>query len=485
MVARLLFDLIRRRWIGIAFLTFQVYSMCRSFWGNSTRLDVESAFMGGALLLSLPAYQAFEVRELYQLPVSRRTMWVVRWWASVVAPSFVASSAVLFAMWSQRPDQLSLDGAVLSFMYAVLYCGCLADFYTKLMAGYGEEPATIRSVVIGTPVMLGVLAAPFFLGSRLPHTVMTIGPITAIGMLIAAFMTIRGFSFEPPIVARLSRRAPRAVQSDGRPLPTLEPETAREIRRTMPLWRRLTLRVLALGEKPRGGARADRLEGLSLLLWLEIRRRFIGVCTALAAAAVGWAVMSTLRPVPSLPEAFIRTALLPFAERRLDLAFPPMACLLVVVLMGDLPAGSMNLVLLRPLPLPTWRVALMPIATGVSTAAMIYIIQVSLYVLTGPVQVLTWRIDVFVVAAAALAMAYVLRMASIGGGALVVFALLFAIPLFRTDLDLIVPQSTYLLGGLALLAVTVVTSWYLVAHNGYGYRRARVQSAARAVIAQI
>ncbi len=406
----------------------------------------------------------FNSRELYQLPVSRRTWWRSLWLLrTLLLPGLVGVAMALrqqesYALvWSSRciiyPVTLVIAAGIMIRIAPVL-----------LKLGVTRERQGVSNIIVQSAATIGALpfglllfVSPFFFAPYLPHVRADFGIWWILGYVAAATYGAGSFFHEPPIEARA------VVRSTTRPVRAMPHESY---------------------EMPKDAPRVERLTGLTLAFYAQARLRLIGLGTAFAGAVVFWVVLGMFRPVPSLPDAFIRAGVLPFAEPRLDLAFVPMSMILLAVLMADSSSRPLNLLVLRAIPLPAWRISLLPLLTGMATAMAIYATQVGLYVITGHVHFATWRLDVLIVAGATIALVDLLRHVTKGSGIAAVLVL-FGIPLFRTDLDLIVSQSTYFFAGFSLLAGTWLASWILVSRSSFGYRRARGRSSAAESLPQL
>jgi len=123
MVPRLIIDVVRRRWHIGAFAVFQLhifYPLVAKFWPSSAGMAVT---MCGGWFLSMASADLFSLRVLFQLPVSRRTWWLARWWMSVVAAVVIAQLASSIGQWREGSPLFGVEYALLSLIFGVLYCG--------------------------------------------------------------------------------------------------------------------------------------------------------------------------------------------------------------------------------------------------------------------------------------------------------------------------------------------------------------------------
>ena len=119
----LLIDSIRRRWGRITLLALQLVTMCRALWSNSSWLDEVAVSVGVSAFVATQTQDWLTSREITQLPVSRRALWLTRWWATVPLTSLFVVSGVYFALWSTRRDEWSWGGTATALVYCVADAG--------------------------------------------------------------------------------------------------------------------------------------------------------------------------------------------------------------------------------------------------------------------------------------------------------------------------------------------------------------------------
>ena len=352
MVFRLVFDAARRKWLMGAFLVFQLYIFFKIPWKYWPSSDGMAWTMAGAAFLTALADELFRSREIHQLPVSRRTLWLARWWLSMTALALMAQLATIFAYWEARSHWPSVDYVVLSLIFAVLYCGCAMALQASAFERSGDEPATFVSTITFAPILIGFIAAPFLLAPYLPHSFAEMGPASAIVMLVMAAFTAHGYRHTPAIDARPHMRLARRVPSAHEPAPAV---------------------VL----NPAGFA--GRLTGLALVVWEESRKQLITFSSLIAIGVACWAIASRFRPVPALSEFLRLAAVMPFTSSRPVIAEPIVLGAIIVVVTVMEPGMVANIRSLRTLPISSARLACIPAGLGLVSAAMLWVVLLALH----------------------------------------------------------------------------------------------------------
>lgn len=446
---RLITDLVRRRWkLAVGWLLIYAYNTAGAFrlpWWRPDTLALAALVTLWSMLVSR---MLFELRELYLLPVSRRDWWRALWTLQVV----VIAPVIGFVCGLRSADSYSPEWSTRPLVFA-LSLGILAavTIQSRPLRKRIAEAFSLNSFWLGLPGGLALFAAPFVIAPKLPHVFADFNIWWLSAYVALAAYGAQSYFEDPPIVARPAPRpATRAAASLS-------------------------------GLRSADGPVSDRLTGLRLDLYLRFRRRLTGLGVVGAGAVVLWVVFAFLRPVPSLPQSLINLGVLPFVEPRLDLAYFAMSLILTVVLLADSGGFRVNLVAMRAAPVPAWRLAAMPIATGIATAAMVYVAQLAAHLVTGHLHVPLWRLDLVIVTAAIVAVVDVVGTFT-GRNAAALPLVLFAIPLFRTDLDLVLPASAYLSAGITVLLAAWFSSWFLVSRTTYAYRLARTRRASMGAI---
>lgn len=450
MVFRLVIDGVRRTWRVAAFAVFQLcmgFKMLGQVWPSSDRM---AWTLSGALFLSFQAGLVFKSRELYQLPVSRRTLWLARWWLVVTAPVVIAQLAGTFAWWPAVSRWPTVDQIVLSMTFGVLYCGCHMALMTGSLGRSGDAPATFLSTVAFAPIMIALTAAPFVFAPYLPHSFAEMRITSAMVILAMAVLTARGYLHAPAIDARPSMRAARRVPSAHGPAP-------------------------AVVMTPAG--LVDRLTGLRLVLWNECRKQLITFSSMIAMGVAGWAVVSRFRPVPALGEVLRMAAMLPFSSPRALVSEP---IVLGAVLMASTivePAMLENIRSLRRLPMSSARLGCLPVALGLVSASMLWIVLLAVHGLVLRTLPSSPRLDLFIAFAALTASTHAIRF--IVPGQVVTRTMLgcmpvliaFMAPGFAESWRPEIVQPCMVIGGLLILAASWVAMRHAVRRSSAIYRQ--------------
>src|SRR5688572_12911185 len=92
MVLRLVLDAIRRKLRVSAFAVLQIYILVKFLGDVFPSTAGMATTLAAAWFLAIGAGDVFQSRELCQLPVTRRTWWLARWWLSMTAPVVIAQS---------------------------------------------------------------------------------------------------------------------------------------------------------------------------------------------------------------------------------------------------------------------------------------------------------------------------------------------------------------------------------------------------------
>ena len=434
MVFRLVVDAVRRKWLIGAFAVFWLYTIFKflgRLWPSSEGM---AWTMAGAWFLTIGAGELFRSRELYQLPVSRRAWWLARWWLSVTAPVAMSQLAAAFAYWSAHSEWPGVEQSVLWMTFGILYCGCAMSLQTTSLGRSGDAPATVGSVGLFGPVMLGLFAGPFVLAPFLPHSFAEIQATSAIVMLALAVFAGRGYLYRPTIEARPQQRVIRRDPSSPGPAP-------------------------AIVMTPAG--LVDRLTGLKLVLWNECRTQLIIFSTVIAMGVAYWAVASRVRPMPALGEFLRLAAVLPFSSPSARITEPIVFGALVAVATLAEPGMLADIRSLRTRPISSARLGCIPAGLGLVSATMLWIVLLALHGLVVGTLPASLRPDLFVAFAALTALAQAIRFITPGhtvGKSMLGFAPVaitwLALGYFSDSWRADVVQRAMLMGGLLTLAAS-------------------------------
>jgi len=439
MVFHLFVDAVRRRWRVGAFAVFQLYIIVKFLLKLWPASEGVAWAMAGAWFLTIGAGELFRLRELYQLPVSRRVWWRAGWWVSMTASVLIAQVAVTLAYWSARSQWPSVDHIVLSMVLAVLGCGSALALQATSVWRSADTAVTWASTLVFLPVLIGFSAAPFVLASYLPHSFAEIQATEVIVMLAMAAFTLRGYLHLPAIEARGNMRRARPIPSPAVPS---GPD--------------------GVAAAPAGFA--GRLTGLKLVLWEECRKQLIVFSSLIAIGVACWAIASRFRPVLALVEVLRLASVLPFTSASAMISEPIIYGAFVAVAAVMIEPGMVaNIRSLRTLPMSSARLACIPAGLGLISATMLWTVLLAVHGLATRTLPASLRPDLFVAFAAFAASAHTIRF--LAPGALVGKSMLGFVPVaivwlalgfsdsWRTD----VVQPAMFIGGLVMLAATWLT----------------------------
>jgi hypothetical protein len=468
MVLRLVLDVVRRKRTAIGLAVAQFYLVGKIFWEKWPAADPMAFLLAGEAFLIILVMPVLQSREIYQLPVSRRTLWLAHWWLATAGAVLVGQLAMSFAQWSAQSRWPGGEQLVLSTTFAFLYGGCAMALVATRVGRWAAKPMPLprmaarpaarpparpvnvtwlifRVALRAAPVVLAILAAPavplvapFFFARYLPHTVSAFAAPSAIVMLTMAAVSVWGYVHQPDLEARPSLRVARPHLAQ----PGRAPEGPE---RTV-----VTARTRFI----------DRLTGQRLPLWTMSRKYLITYSSVIALGIVWWWVTSFYKAVPALATALSRTDMLPFASRSAHVTEPiTVGSLLVIAAMLDM--GSVtNIRSLRILPVSTTQLSYIPLGLGLVSAAMLWIVFLALHGLVLRTLPVSFRPDLFTAFMALTALSHVLRITLPGqppARAMMSLAPLGIIWLalgysdsFRTDLV----QPAMFVGGLLVLAAS-------------------------------
>lgn len=167
-------------------------------------------------LAFLPA-MVLDGREIAQLPMSRREMWIVRWTLAVVVTAALFGTAFGAASLLRGAD-IGIARVATVALYCGLYGGCYMAITAVFPLLVASEPGMMFRVLIRfIAIPLGGAALPFSFAKHLPDVLSdAASPVT--GFLIAAAgVTVAGYFNRPGIIERPS--PPRLHSRGGAVLP--------------------------------------------------------------------------------------------------------------------------------------------------------------------------------------------------------------------------------------------------------------------------
>ena len=214
MVLHLILDAIRRKWRVSTFAVFQVYILVKflgDVWPSKAGMP---CVLAAAWFLAIGAGSMFQSREFYQLPVTRRTWWVARWWLSVTAPVVLAQLAFTLAHRLGQSQWPSIEQTLLFMVFGVLYCGSGMAVQTTAIGKAGDEPYqpfTLQSTGWIFLIIFALIAVPFIVARYLPHSFADIGPAWIVVMLAMTALTVVGYRHTPEILPRPDMRLARRL----------------------------------------------------------------------------------------------------------------------------------------------------------------------------------------------------------------------------------------------------------------------------------
>ena len=459
MVSRLIIDAVRRKWLIGAFAVFQLQILLQAageFWPS---VDRRAWIMAGAWFLSMAANDLFSSRVLYQLPVSRRTWWIAKWWIAVVGTVLIAQLASLVAQWRTGSPWMSVEQTLLSMMFGILYCGFSMAVRTTSLAKSADAPLLARflSVVAFMPMMVLAIAAPFLLSPYLPHSFADLHATGIVVLLVMAGVTILGFRHHPEITARPYLQLARRISSVT---PVSSDRSA----------------APPMAAPPTGFF--ERLTGAKMMLWEESRKQLITFSMVIMAGIAWWAVGSQYHAWPPLGEVLRRASMLPFSRPGSSPAEPMIFGFLVgVASIADVWMTA-RIRSLRTLPVSSARLGSLPVVLGLVSASMLWIVLLVLQGLVLRTPPSSLRPDLFTAFAALTAMAHTIRFVAPGQPVLRSMLGLAPIGMFLMTLAYIAdstwrpvpPRSAVLLASLLALAASWAVMRLAVTRSSTMYR---------------
>jgi hypothetical protein len=486
---RLILDAVRRKWITIGFVFFQAFLYRNIGWDAWPRIDPLAFLLMFVAFLAMAAGAILESRELWQLPVSRRTRWLARWWLSTAGPVLAVIPAASLAQWFHQSPRPGVEQIAITATMAFLYCGCVMALAATRFGRWGDKPlvmpappaeavarppitpvtlrwviarALVRALPMAFVALLLPVVAPFVLARYLPHTWSSMDAMSAALVLLMAAATIWGYRYQPALTARPHVRIRRAnAPRAGTPEPRQVPASASSAK---------------IAAAPRF---VDRLTGWRLPLWQAARRCVLTYVTLLGLGIAWWWVASFYRSVPALAVLLRNADMLPLSSPTAHVTEPiTMGVLFVVVGMQDIGLVA-NMRPLRALPLSSTRLSCIPLALGLIAAATLWMVLFVLQILVLRTMPVSWRPDLFVAFMALTALSHVLRMTLPGSQpvrtmvSMAPLGIIWWLPLvhsdsFRTDLI----QPAMFIGGLLVLVVSFLVMRRAVTRGSRIYRTA-------------
>jgi hypothetical protein len=482
MVLRIIFDVVRRKKWLIAFVVFQISLLTKVAWQFWPGADPWAAPLAATWYLTIPPGPLLQSRTFYQLPVSRRSWWLARWWMSTVCATVMATLGLAAAHLQAGTPQESVERLVVFAATAFLYAGLAMVLVTGRIGRHMDQPidlspklsppgtfkndpnVNLKWLIVKALLRAGggllamtlvLMAAPFVFARFLPHTFADIGVGIAVVMIVLAGATVFGFLHNPAVLARPNPRR----QIAGIPP---RPEGT------------------AIAAKP---AFADRLTGWRLALWGECRKQLIVFSLLLVFLVILWAGPSLVRHVPPLAEFLSNSGALPLASHRAHVTeFVTWGFLWFFVALFDA-AAPPRVRSLRTLPMSTSVLSGLPLALGLISATMLWIVLAALHVLVLHSVPAAPRLDLFFAFAGLVTLSHALQFVTsagpvaknlIGFGpfAVVMMAGGYFIDIHTWRPEVI--QPLMLIGGLMLLAASFLMTRISLAHNSRMYRPAPI-----------
>jgi hypothetical protein len=446
-VRRIIVDTVRRLWTMYAIaggaLLFLGWITSRALADGvslGSPADVPAWTMAMAWFLAFMPATVLEAREIARLPISRREMWIARWWLAVAVPAAVVA--------------IGLAAVVAGFQYGVgtaqfalclIYCALWGGSFMAVSAAFPMKPASdsgwrtnARILFHIFVVMLGGAALPFSFVRYLPRDFAGIrGPMSSV--LIAALgVTVASYFYYPPIRSRAGRvhwksPAPRPAAWSG------------------------------IG---------DGFTGIAFLCWKQTRRTATLIGIALTLGVSYWLIFER---TTSAVDFFRSGYVLPFVNLPahrfgFPIGFLIFASVSDLDLIGDLRR-------LRCLPLSGSEVAALLTSTGPLFAAVLWICLLGVQTLVVGAFPATLRPDLFLTVAGGIALSQTIRMmvpangmvkAMLGG--ICTAPAFLAFPLAYHSLAW-TPTLLIMAAGLIALALSFLINRWSIRNNNRIYKR--------------
>jgi hypothetical protein len=371
MVWLLIRDMARRKWKWALLAIFQLYNIGHLGASLTKSTDPFAWSLVGAWFMSTTSGPMLQGRELHQLPIPRRTLWLTRWWLATVGAVLISQVGISAGAWSVGFEWPQATSLVLIMIYAFLYCGCDMALQSTSYGRLGERPAipgkVTSSIGLFLPVWVALAGAPFLFAKYLPHTFAGVTVPWLIILALATSLTVIGYRHRPATVARPSMRIGRS-QTDTAALVT------------------------------RHANFGGRLTGLRMLVWRTVRRDLMTYGLLLASA-----VIVALTFAPDFRNALRLGCALPFSSHP-EKSVEPMVygTLLTFTAFVDI-LSAPQLRPLRALPLSTSRLAALPLLLGVVSALTLWAILLVLHLSVLGTDPVSFRFDLFLAVAGTLA----------------------------------------------------------------------------------
>jgi hypothetical protein len=221
-----------------------------------------------------------------------------------------------------------------------------------------------------------------------------------------------------------------------------------------------------------------RLTGTKMVLWEESRKQLIVFSIVIMVGIAWWAIGSQYYVWPPLAEVLRKASMLPFSGSGAAVIEPMIFGFLCII--GSVPDVWMTARIrpLRTLPVSSTRLGSLPVALGLVSAGMLWIVLLVLHGLVVRTLPSSLRPDLFTAFAALAAMAHTIRFVTPGQAA--TKSMLGLAPVFAVLLTLAyiadstwrpaVPHSAVLIGSLLTLAVSWAVMRLAVTRSSTMYR---------------
>jgi hypothetical protein len=380
-VFRITLDTARRKWLTALWSMFQFYLPVQAFTQLWPWIDPMGIVLVGAGFFALAPGLALQSRELYQLPVSRRTWSQAQWWLAVGGAAIIPVTGITIGLRVHLGNFPGLERVVMYSFFAFLYCAG-AMTLRRRFAKAVEAPATLVNMALFGPIGLAFAGGSLWLGARLPHSFGEINAMWAVAILLMGAWAAVGYLHQPEITPRPGRGGPSLLAS----------------------WKQ---EVSGRDSKPV----SSRLSGLQLVIWYEARAQAATFAFLIVAAIVGWASISLIKPMPAFTE-FLRMAdLLPFSSARAQ-ATEIVTWGLVLFMVANVrePWVFNDRRHLRSLPLSPASVSCLPLALAVLSTLVLWTVLLILHFLVLRSLPISPRSDLFMAFAGFTAVGNVIRL---------------------------------------------------------------------------
>jgi hypothetical protein len=437
MTIRLVLDVARRIWMVYALAAFYLsmqYFVMPDLGAQSLGTIVATSCAAVYFVGVASPFLALAAREVVQLPVTRRDLWLTRVILGTVLPTLMTTTLKLAALAFSRTygATFALPDVLLSSVYDFVYVGAFLGLAApmKFTPGRDEMPWQGHARVVGTMLFFGGgIGWIFLFRNTLPLSWNQLTPLSIGWLATAAALTLFAFVYHPKIVARPSR-------------PVLLTAPAKKGRATL----------------------TDGLTGIRLWMWKEATAAFYLCIVGIVVLLAYWAYRGFQ---PEVGQLLAQLGLRIFDATEL-VGRPPVSLSMMLLVLSistqELMHGIRSL---RVLPISTRKLALLLSCTSIAWTTVVWIALLTLTLVTGHMP---WslRPDVFVLLVGAQALArsttlalsipFVFRIALVGlmsGPLGLVLSLYYVRP--DTLTQLILGAS----GVVAFAAATALNVWSL------------------------